>query len=316
MDCDEHGNVHDYSVSETVIKSCKRFTYAEAQSIIDTGQGPYHELVLELYKLSLTLRDIRYKKGGVDFVTQETKFSLDEDKFPIAAVLKTRTDATSLVEECMLLANQTIALHVKHISKKHLKKGVLPFIYRVHDEPDMMKLKDVLRFVKALGVHVPNGVPSSRELNTILEHVAHLPEKMVINQFLLRSMAKAIYVEENIGHYGLGFSDYTHFTSPIRRYPDVLVHRLLKEYALRRFSISSRCSKRLCFIAVFIEISFDIGSRSFCMSIISSYDFFLSKPLTVISVSSVLRLFPILDTSASLSPILRLSSLGERLELV
>ncbi len=234
MDCDEHGNVHDYSVSETVIKSCKRFTYAEAQSIIDTGQGPYHELVLELYKLSLTLRDIRYKKGGVDFVTQETKFSLDEDKFPIAAVLKTRTDATSLVEECMLLANQTIALHVKHISKKHLKKGVLPFIYRVHDEPDMMKLKDVLRFVKALGVHVPNGVPSSRELNTILEHVAHLPEKMVINQFLLRSMAKAIYVEENIGHYGLGFSDYTHFTSPIRRYPDVLVHRLIKEYALER----------------------------------------------------------------------------------
>ena len=109
-----------------------------------------------------------------------------------------------------------------------------------------MKLKDVLRFVKALGVHVPNGVPSSRELNTILEHVAHLPEKMVINQFLLRSMAKAIYVEENIGHYGLGFSDYTHFTSPIRRYPDVLVHRLLKEYALERYKDGEREKSVTC----------------------------------------------------------------------
>ena len=234
MECTPSGDVVNYEVLETVIKSKKRYTYAEAQKIIDTGKGTNAELILDLHTLGTTLRNKRYQKGGVDFVTQETKFKLNEAGYPIKAELKTRTDATSLVEECMLLANQTVAIHLTKLSSLYLKKGLLPFVYRVHDEPDMMKLKDVLSLVRQLGIKVPQGIPTSRQLNTILEQVAHLPEIMVINQFMLRSMAKAIYVEENIGHYGLGFSHYTHFTSPIRRYPDVIVHRLLKEYAIAK----------------------------------------------------------------------------------
>ena len=232
MECDAQGNVIDYDIAETVIKSSRRFTYAEAQDIIDTGKGDLQELILDLHTLATLLREKRYRSGGVDFVTQETKFILDENKFPVKAVLKSRTDATSLVEECMLLANQTVAIALEKMSKDMLNKGLLPFVYRVHDEPDMIKLKGVLGFVRQLGIQVPNGTPSSSQLHEILQKAGHLPEIMVINQFLLRSMAKAIYLEENIGHYGLGFSHYTHFTSPIRRYPDIIVHRLLKEYAL------------------------------------------------------------------------------------
>ncbi|MFZ9976615.1 MAG: ribonuclease R [Candidatus Kapaibacteriota bacterium] len=231
MECDAQGNVIDYDIAETVINSKRRFTYAEAQDIIDTGKGDLQDLILDLHALATLLRENRYRSGGVDFVTQETKFILDEQRNPIKAILKSRTDATSLVEECMLLANQTVAIALKQMSKTMLKKGLLPFVYRVHDEPDMIKLKGVLGFVRQLGIQVPNGTPSSRQLNTILENAGHLPEIMIINQFMLRSMAKAIYLEENIGHYGLGFAHYTHFTSPIRRYPDIIVHRLLKEYA-------------------------------------------------------------------------------------
>ena len=231
MECDAQGNVIDYDIAETVINSKRRFTYAEAQNIIDTGKGDLQDLILDLHALATLLREKRYRSGGVDFVTQETKFILDEQRNPIKAILKSRTDATSLVEECMLLANQTVAIALEQMSKTMLKKGLLPFVYRVHDEPDMIKLKGVLGFVRQLGIQVPNGTPSSRQLNTILENAGHLPEIMIINQFMLRSMAKAIYLEENIGHYGLGFAHYTHFTSPIRRYPDIIVHRLLKEYA-------------------------------------------------------------------------------------
>lgn len=231
MECDAQGNVIDYDIAETVINSKRRFTYAEAQDIIDTGEGDLQDLILDLHALATLLREKRYRSGGVDFVTQETKFILDEQRNPIKAILKSRTDATSLVEECMLLANQTVAIALEQMSKTMLKKGLLPFVYRVHDEPDMIKLKGVLGFVRQLGIQVPNGTPSSRQLNTILENAGHLPEIMIINQFMLRSMAKAIYLEENIGHYGLGFAHYTHFTSPIRRYPDIIVHRLLKEYA-------------------------------------------------------------------------------------
>ena len=231
MECDSQGNVVDYDIAETVINSKRRFTYAEAQDIIDTGKGDMQDLILDLHVLATLLREKRYRSGGVDFVTQETKFILDENRNPVKAVLKSRTDATSLVEECMLLANQTVAIALEKMSKDVLKKGILPFVYRVHDEPDMMKLKGVLGFVRQLGIQVPNGTPSSSQLNTILEKAGHLPEIMIINQFMLRSMAKAIYLEENIGHYGLGFTHYTHFTSPIRRYPDIIVHRLLKEYS-------------------------------------------------------------------------------------
>jgi ribonuclease R len=233
MDCDSQGNVINYDIAETVINSKRRFTYAEAQDIIDTGKGEMQELILDLHALATLLREKRYRSGGVDFVTQETKFILDENKFPVKAVLKSRTDATSLVEECMLLANQTVAIALEKMSKEVLKKGNLPFVYRVHDEPDMMKLKGVLGFVRQLGIQVPNGTPSSSQLNTILQKAGQLPEIMVINQFMLRSMAKAIYLEENIGHYGLGFTHYS------RSKPTDARFRYLQDYVVEA---SSHCS--------------------------------------------------------------------------
>lgn len=174
----------------------------------------------------------RYSKGGVDFETSEIKFILDENHEPVKAVLRTRTDATGLVEEKRgLAANQTVALHIKAISKKLKMKGTLPFLYRVHDEPHTEKIQDIIRFLQGLGVTVNTESLTSKDVNDILKKVEELPEKKVIHQLMLRSDGQAHYSDENIGHYGSGFSDYAHFTSPIRRYPDAIVHRVLKEYA-------------------------------------------------------------------------------------
>lgn len=231
MEFTPRGVMKSYEITESVIKSKKRFSYEEAQKVIESGKGKFAGLVLKLHELAEILRKKRYSKGGVDFETSEIKFILDEHNEPVKAVLRTRTDATGLVEECMLAANQTVALHIKAISKKLKVKGTLPFLYRVHDEPHTEKIQDIIRFLQGLGVTVNTESLSSKDVNDILKQVEQLPEKKVIHQLMLRSMAKAHYSEKNIGHYGLGFSDYAHFTSPIRRYPDVIVHRVLKEYA-------------------------------------------------------------------------------------
>jgi len=224
------GVLKDYRIVESLIISKRRFTYAEALDIITSGTGDHADLLLRLYKLSRILNQRRMKNGGINFQSQEIKFVLDASKQPVRAVVKSATDATSLVEECMLAANRTVAEHITHLQQEWGEKLSPPSIYRIHDDPNPEKLADAVAVVRAMGITVPNGKLAPFDINNILVAAEHRPDKAAVNSLLLRSMAKAVYAEANIGHYGLGFKDYSHFTSPIRRYPDLFVHRIIKEY--------------------------------------------------------------------------------------
>lgn len=220
-----------YRIEETLIKSARRFTYDEAQRIILGEDGDHADLLRQLRTLADALYTRRMKSGGIDFETEEVRFQLDETKMPVRAVVKRRTESTSLVEECMLAANRTVAEHL-HVLKKQWKwRDVPPYLYRVHDQPDKEKITSAIGIIRTLGFDVPSGQLAPSNVNAILRQAQGRAEQPVVNTLLLRSMAKAVYAEFNIGHFGLGFSDYAHFTSPIRRYPDLVVHRLLKEYA-------------------------------------------------------------------------------------
>ena len=221
LELDQNAVVKNYSLSKSIINSKRRFTYEEVQEILNTGSGDYINELSELNRVAHKLREDRNKKGSINFSRPEVKFELDENGKPIAVEIKVIQESNQLIEELMLLANKIIA---GHFNKGDINSP-LPFVYRIHDKPEETKLNEFALFVKSLGYNFKvNSKNLSKEFQKLLDQVEGTAEEAVVNEIAIRTMAKAIYSDMNIGHYGLGFKHYSHFTSPIRRFPDLLVH--------------------------------------------------------------------------------------------
>lgn len=220
------GEIKQYWLGKTVIHSDRRFTYEEVQTIIENKAGELAEEILILNDIAQKFRKKRFTHGAINFSSQEVRFTLDEKGNPIGIMIKESKEAHKLIEEFMLLANRTVA---ENISKIKVNGKPLPFPYRIHDEPDAEKLVPFAAFAKKFGHKFETSSPEAIAVsfNQLLKDVHGLPEQHVLEQLGIRTMSKAKYTAENIGHYGLGFEHYCHFTSPIRRYPDVMVHRIL-----------------------------------------------------------------------------------------
>ncbi len=230
FELDNSGTVRSEWFGQTIIHSDKRFSYEEAQEVLDTNSGEYLTELTTLMTIGRKLRQKRFDNGAIAFEQPEVKFDLDEHGKPIRVYSKVRTETMMMIEDYMLLANMRVSMYVDTLAKKQSKN--LLYIYRIHDLPNPDKIQELSMFVKVLGYELPNqdGVVTSDDLNALLAQVEGKPEEDLIKVSTIRSMAKAVYSTKNIGHFGLGFKHYSHFTSPIRRYPDLLAHRLLRKH--------------------------------------------------------------------------------------
>ena len=221
------GDVKQYWLGKTFIHSNHRFSYEDVQEVIEKKEGPFKEEILLLNDMAQNIRKQRFTQGAINFSSQEVRFKLDDKGKPIAVVVKESKEAHQLIEEFMLLANKTVA---ENVFKTEINGKPIPFPYRVHDQPDAKKLQPFIEFAKRYGHTFNTSSPDkiAESFNQMLADVQGKPEQHVLEQLGIRTMAKAAYTTKDIGHYGLAFEHYCHFTSPIRRYPDVLVHRVLQ----------------------------------------------------------------------------------------
>lgn len=235
FEMDDTAKIISQWIGRTIIYSDHRFTYEEAQDVIEgNAEGPFSQEIQHINDLAKLLKKKRLKSGSIEFDTNEVKFELDEHDKPVRVIKKIRKDSNKLIEDFMLLANKQIASHLYHLQSN----PALPSVYRIHDHPDPEKLTALGEFAKHFGhkVHFLNMGEVSETLNKLMTKVQGQPEQNVIESIAIRSMAKAVYSIKNIGHFGLGFKFYTHFTSPIRRYPDLMVHRLITKYHEKKYN--------------------------------------------------------------------------------
>lgn len=247
FELDDEAQVHHQWFGRTVIYSDRRFAYEEAQEVLESGQGDFAQELLTLNRLAKTLTKRRFQAGAINFETQEVRFKLDENGRPIDIYIKERRDAHRLIEEFMLLANRYVAefIYTMREGKKNDQEKTM--VYRIHEEPDAEKLKNFSVFARKFGHDVAlSGKAISTTLNRLVSRTTGTPQQDVLQYLAIRTMAKARYSTEAIGHFGLAFDHYTHFTSPIRRYPDMMVHRLLQRYLEQKSSINREECEAQC----------------------------------------------------------------------
>lgn len=253
VEMDDEANIYNRWIGKTIIKSCRRYTYEEVQAMIEGGDGDYKDEILVFNSLATKLREKRMAAGSINFHTEEVKFILDENKKPIDTYVREQNESHELIEDFMLLANRTVA---ETFGKPDSKWRNYTFVYRVHDEPNPEKLNKFMLLISRLGytmdISSRNKLVSS--YNKLFADVEGKGEKNLIESVAVRTMAKAIYTTDNIGHYGLAFDYYTHFTSPIRRYPDLMVHRLIERYLIEnQSSVDKKDYEEMCLHASEME---------------------------------------------------------------
>ena len=231
FEMDDEAHILNHWIGKTIIKSCRRYAYEEVQAMIEGGEGDYKEEILTFHHLATKLRERRMAEGSLNFHSEEVRFILDDNGKPIDTYVRVQNESHMLIEDFMLLANKTVA---ETFGKPESKWKNYTFVYRVHDEPNPEKLNNFLRLISRLGYSMDISSRSKlvKSYNKLFDDVEGKGEKNLVESVAIRTMAKALYSTENIGHYGLAFDYYTHFTSPIRRYPDLMVHRLIERYLL------------------------------------------------------------------------------------